>query len=248
MNLTLQAENFTAQPSTPGMFSYIYQLPSPGLLAHRLTVANVSPPKGPVVLNVTGVLPGTIDLGLSLRSTHIQAYGDLARQALLPAIALSSNKSGVSVYSGPSHLLFIPVLRANSSAAQAAATGNISWYAPPLLSKGLANGSGFVVDPGLTLKLSLTPSPSGSVETFNGFWSSSNSSYVLTFKCPTLGRYDGRLDLVHPPAGQGSLSTNTSLGANVSAFNNTNMNLMSPQVVTILSFISIYIICAKWML
>jgi hypothetical protein len=197
------------------MFAYVYQIPAFGLIRHKLTIGNISVQKGLVTLNVTNVLPGIIDMGLSVRSTHMQAFGDLTRQALLPAMALSASTGGIRVPSGPSHLLFLPVLRANSSAAQSAAAGNFSWYGSPHVKKGLSDGSGFIADPGLVLKLMLTPSNPGPVDTFTGSWSSSNSSYILTFKCPSLGSYIGHLELIHPPAGQGSTFANMSPQMNV---------------------------------
>ena len=175
---------------------------------------SAAPPTGAaavVVVHTLGVLQGFVDLTASLNATHIRRESEAVPQPLLvvasasgPYAAGSSSTAVVPVAVGTLNLLYIPVLRSNSSAARAAAVGNYSWFGQQLPKQGWPWASGLTADPQLVASFHLISVSSAIGSTgyrASGYWSSSKGCYVMGFRAPSSGVFHGQLNLTHPGPG-----------------------------------------------
>jgi hypothetical protein len=208
-NISVKVDGSNFAPSAAvGNFTYRWQLPILGNISFQLVVNAVKVPPaitanattGVATIYVSRVLQGMIDLPLSVNATHIQREFELDRQPLHMVTVPMHGTIPVPVQA--INTLYLPVLRARSTAAIAASTGNYSWFQRPTV-LGLPGLSGFIRDPVVDVTLTVSPVLSdGSTGTaegivYQGLWSSSNSSYTIGFRCPRAGLYVGYVSLRH---------------------------------------------------
>jgi hypothetical protein len=196
------------QPSNASSGTFVtppVQLSMVGLLNVTLAVAgtpvnNTANSTGRIALRVAGVLPSVFDLGATMAAAHLQLAGDVGRQVVAALLRQSSNVLPLPfLYS---HIMYVPVLRAGSSLAAAAASGNLTWFLDPAAISRSMNG--FVQDPALQVSL-VVQSGNSSMEVFTGSWSRSDSSYVLGVRCLRPGNNTARLLLTALPPANTSL-------------------------------------------
>ena len=207
----VNGSSFTPSSVAVGKYTYRWQLPILGNITFQLVVRGVSVPPatsanstgGVATVFVSRILQGFIDLPLSVSASHLQRDSEAVRQPL--QMVASPGDGAIPVPVGAMNMLYLPVLRAKSTAANAALLENYLWFVRPGV-QGLPDLSGFVRDPLLNATLTVSPLLSnGTVDTvlsavYQGVWSSSNSSYTLGFRCPKAGLYLAYINLTHTGA------------------------------------------------
>jgi hypothetical protein len=196
----------------PLTVEYPWTLPVLGRLSFQLVAAGTGPSVTPtnssaqVQLLVDNVSSGQVDVDGSLNATHLQRHAEAGRTPIQAVVDASVNDTSppgsIPVPVGGVNVMYIPVLRAGSTAAGLVAAGNYSWFTTP----SQVRGSGFVRNPGLNVTLRLVQlAGDGSAlpatqQVLNGSWSSSQQAYLVGFKCGASALYSAQLQLAHSSA------------------------------------------------
>lgn len=176
-NVSVTGSNLTY--ASPGTYTYTHVVRAMERLNYTVTLEGSLVGESQLV-NVTSALPSAVNVGRSLAAVTVLRSGEANRTMLSATGPLA-----VSAYSW--HLLQVPVFLFGRVA---------STFANPRLGARLTVTLPVTVNVAATNTSSATWYTTTETVVFNGYWSSSNASYVVPFKLSALGNITGVVQLL----------------------------------------------------
>jgi hypothetical protein len=183
--------------SSPGIFTFNFTAEAIENLTFTLYVDGLQAGDS-VALRVNSTLPAALDTSAMFRAVMLQRDGSAAKSNLSAAPAGNlSAVPAVPVLASSWHMLYLPVIRVGGRIFRAHPGLSAQLVLTPRITNSTSNATNLVNGTGNATATAASSNATavGQTLTFQGFWSSSNGSFVVPFKLPNNLTYAGQLQL-----------------------------------------------------
>jgi hypothetical protein len=176
--------------SSPGIFTFNFTAEAIENLNFTLYVDGLQAGDS-VVLRINSTLPSALDTTAMFRAVTLQRDGQASRSSWTAAAG-----AAVPVLASSWHMLYLPVIRVGGRVFRAHPGLSVQLVLTPAVENSTSNASSVANGTAnATTQASSNTSAVGQPLTFQGFWSSSNGSFVLSFKLPNNVTYVGQIQI-----------------------------------------------------